>query len=53
MPRGDGTGPDGKGPKNVNKGMPTPRKDGSGQGNGNRCGRNNPNCPNNPKNKTP
>lgn len=34
MPRGDGTGPDGKGPKKVNKGMPTPKKDGSGKGRG-------------------
>ena len=33
MPRGDGTGPDGKGPKKTNKGWP--KKDGTGQG-GNR-----------------
>jgi len=32
MPRGDGTGPDGKGPKTTSKGMPTPKKDGSGCG---------------------
>ena len=34
MPRGDGTGPDGNGPKKVSKGMPTPKKDGSGCGKG-------------------
>jgi len=44
MPRGDGTGPDGKGPKSVNKGMPTPKRDGSGQGCGNRCPNRNRNC---------
>lgn len=30
MPRGDGTGPDGKGPKKTNKGWP--EKDGRGKG---------------------
>ena len=30
MPRGDGTGPDGKGPKRENKGWPA--RDGRGQG---------------------
>jgi hypothetical protein len=30
MPRKDGTGPDGKGPKKVNKGVPTPKRDGNG-----------------------
>ena len=30
MTRDDGTGPSGKGPKSTNKGMPTPKKDGSG-----------------------
>ena len=34
MPRKDGTGPDGKGPKKVNQGVPTPRRDGSGGGGG-------------------
>lgn len=34
MPRGDTTGPDGKGPKKVNKGIP--KRDGSGQGGGRR-----------------
>lgn len=34
MPRGDGTGPDGKGPKSTNKGYPTPKRDGSGGGQG-------------------
>jgi hypothetical protein len=29
MPRGDGTGPDGKGPKKENKGWPTPTKSGN------------------------
>lgn len=29
MPRKDGTGPDGKGPKNVKQGTPTPKKDGN------------------------
>jgi hypothetical protein len=33
MPRKDGTGPDGKGPKKVKQGTPTPRRDGSGGGN--------------------
>lgn len=33
MPRGDGTGPDGKGPKKTNKGWPEPKRDGSGQKN--------------------
>ena len=32
MPRGDGTGPDGKSPKAVNKGFPTPKRDGKGFG---------------------
>jgi len=32
MPRNDGTGPDGKGPKNQNKGVP--KRDGSGKGQG-------------------
>jgi len=32
MPAGDSTGPDGKGPKKENKGIPS--KDGSGQGKG-------------------
>jgi len=36
MPRGDGTGPDGKGPKKTNKGWPEPKRDGSGGGTGNR-----------------
>lgn len=35
MPKGDGTGPDGKGPKQTQKGWP--KRDGSGQG-GNRKG---------------
>ena len=34
MPRKDLTGPDGKGPKRVNQGVPTPRRDGSGGGTG-------------------
>jgi len=41
MPSKDGTGPDGKGPKNVKQGTPTPKKDGSGGGcrrGGNKCG---------------
>ena len=32
MPRKDGTGPDGKGPKKVNQGVPTPRRVGGGGG---------------------
>ena len=32
MPRKDGTGPNGKGPKKVKRGTPTPRKNGSGGG---------------------
>lgn len=36
MPRKDGTGPSGKGPKKVNQGTPTPRRDGSGGGRGNK-----------------
>lgn len=32
MPRGDGTGPDGKGPKRYNKGWPS--RDGRGRGAG-------------------
>lgn len=39
MPRKDGTGPDGKGPKKNNQGVPTPRRDGSGGGKGRRGGR--------------
>ena len=39
MPRKDGTGPDGKGPKKTNKGIPTPKKDGSGGGNRRNKGR--------------
>ena len=38
MPRKDGTGPDGKGPKKVNQGKPTPRRDGKGRGGGRRGG---------------
>lgn len=38
MPRKDGTGPDGKGPKKLNKGVPTPRRDGTGVRNGNGMG---------------
>jgi len=34
MPQGDETGPDGKGPKKDKKGIPTPKRDGSGQGKG-------------------
>lgn len=33
MPRKDGTGPRGKGPKKVKQGVPTPKRDGSGPGN--------------------
>ena len=40
MPRKDGTGPDGKGPKKVNKGIPTPKRNGSGGGQGMGKGRN-------------
>ena len=32
MPNKDGTGPRGKGPKKVNRGTPTPRRNGSGRG---------------------
>lgn len=32
MPKGDGTGPDGKGPKKTNKGWP--KRNGTGRGNG-------------------
>ena len=39
MPRKDGTGPDGKGPKKINKGKPEPRKDGTGNKRGNSRGR--------------
>lgn len=39
MPRKDGTGPDGKGPKKVNQGTPVPRRDGTGPRNGNGIGR--------------
>ena len=39
MPRKDTTGPDGKGPKRVNQGVPTPRRDGSGGGTGRGTGR--------------
>jgi len=38
MPRGDGTGPDGNGPKRTNKGWPEPRRDGSGRGRNNMSG---------------
>jgi hypothetical protein len=34
MPRKDGTGPDGKGPKKVKQGTPTPKRDGGGGGGG-------------------
>jgi len=37
MPRKDGTGPDGKGPKKTNQGVPTPKR--IGGGGGNRTGR--------------
>ena len=33
MPRKDGTGPRGKGPKKVNRGVPTPRRNGTGPNN--------------------
>jgi len=36
MPRGDGTGPDGKGPKKTNKGWPA--RDGRGCGRGGGAG---------------
>lgn len=45
MPRKDGTGPDGKGPKKVNQGVPRPRRDdvvnsrGTGRGTGTGRGR--------------
>ena len=39
MPRKDTTGPDGKGPKKVNRGTPTPRRGGSGDGRGRGRGR--------------
>jgi hypothetical protein len=32
MPRKDGTGPDGNGPKRTNKGTPTPKRIGGGSG---------------------
>jgi len=32
MPRKDGTGPDGKGPKKDNQGVPTPKRIGGGGG---------------------
>ena len=32
MPKGDGTGPDGKGPKSQNKGWPEKKRDSSGAG---------------------
>ena len=32
--RKDGTGPDGNGPKKVNQGKPSKKRDGSGQGRG-------------------
>lgn len=32
MPRKDGTGPDGNGPKRTNKGIPTPKRNGRGRG---------------------
>lgn len=31
MPNNDGTGPDGKGPKKTNKGLPERKRDGSGK----------------------
>ena len=34
MPRKDGTGPNGKGPKKVNPGVPTPKRNGTGSGRG-------------------
>ena len=34
MPNGDGTGPDGKGPKKTNKGIPERLGKGKGRGNG-------------------
>lgn len=34
MPRKDGTGPDGKGPKKTNKSVPEPKRNGSGGGRG-------------------
>ena len=34
MPRRNGRGPDGNGPKRDNQGTPTPRRDGRGRGNG-------------------
>jgi len=36
MPRGDRTGPDGKGPKKTNKGVPARDGRGGGRGGGNR-----------------
>ena len=32
MPNRDGTGPNGKGPKKVNKGVPSPKRVGGGSG---------------------
>ena len=37
MPKGDGTGPDGKGPKKQNKGWPEKDGNGQGYGRGRRC----------------
>lgn len=39
MPRGDKTGPDGKGPKKVNKGVPARDGRGGGRGGGQGKGR--------------
>lgn len=39
MPRKDQTGPDGKGPKRVKQGIPTPKRDGNGTGRGRGTGR--------------
>lgn len=42
MPRKDGTGPDGKGPKKVNQGKPTPKRNGTGPRSGRRSGNRRP-----------
>ena len=39
MPVKDGTGPNGTGPKKVNQGKPTPKRNGTGPGNGRRPAR--------------
>lgn len=39
MPRKDGTGPSGNGPKKTNKGKPSPKRDGRGGGDGRKKGR--------------